>query len=128
MNEKNYFGLVIGFVVIAFILGGAIGGIAVYGYLRPHRPVDRQSEAAIGINREITDGLRERQEDDRRNIAALEEIRRRHEETDSTIRELGQLNNGSGDLLQILRKRIEILEDYYRDTGGIIGSVNNSCE
>jgi len=124
MNEKNNrFNIVA--VLLAFILGGAIGGILVYGYLQPSRSVDREPERAIGINREITDSLSRGLDRDREAISAVERIRERKRETDRVIAELGRLDNGSGDILQILRKRIEILESYYRDTGGIICGSGN---
>jgi hypothetical protein len=125
MNEKNdRFCLTA--VVVAFLLGGAIGGIAVFGYLRSDRSIDRQSERAIGINREITDSLRGGLDRNSEAVDIVEKIRGRHQETDRVIGELGGINNGSGDLLQILRKKIEILENYFRDTGGIISGYGGS--
>jgi hypothetical protein len=125
MNEKINRFCIVG-VLIAFIIGGAVGGIAVYRYLQPYRSISREPTAAIGINNEITDSLRGGYDRNSEAVDIVEKIRGRHQETDRVIGELGGLNNGSGDLLQILRKKIEILENYFRDTGGIISGYGGS--
>ena len=120
MNEKNHRFCIVA-VIAALFLGCAIGGIAVYGYLQPDRSISGKPETAIGINNKITDGLRDGLDRNTEAVDIVEKIRRRNQETDRLIGELGGLNNGSGDLLQILRKKVTILENYYRDTGRIIG-------
>jgi len=129
VNEKNYFRVITLIFLAVFVLGGAIGAvtaIAVYGHLRPDRPAGGEPETAIGINREITDSERRGLDQNREAIRAVEELRTRNQEADRALGELGIINNGSGDLLQVLRKKVEILEDYFRDTGGIIGRLGDS--
>jgi hypothetical protein len=119
VNEKdNKFYFIA--VLVAFVFVCAIGGVAVCGYLRTNRQVSGEPAGAVGINNQITDSLRDGLDRNTEAVEIVEEFRRRNKETDRAIRKLGESVDGSGDLLQVLRKKVTVLEDYFRDTGAII--------
>ena len=124
MEKKNkYF---FAFIISMFILGFLSGSLVLnWAYSRTAKRTGSKLDTAIELNREITDEQRRELERNQRAIATIENLGRKFKETDSTLGELRMVNRGSSDILQAIRAEINILENFFWDTGDELYNYHN---
>jgi len=119
MNEKNYRRSVIVLVIVAFILGSAVGGGLCFIIHSKNKPDNTGIAEYQQRERDLLARIGEyqqREEDrNRREARRIEAERERIARTETQLGAIRGLDRRSGDLLSELAKEVDILAKYFAD-------------